>query len=191
MDTSGSTDAYLNPWKTLSDTEIYNTNWIRITRHDVINPHGNPGVYSVVHFKNYAIGIIPIDDEFNTWIVGQYRYPLNQYSWEIIEGGCPRNEIPEIAAKRELREEAGIECNHLIKIQEIHLSNSNTDEFGIIYVAKGLKFFNPEPEDTELLQIRKLPFSDVYQMVLNGEITDGMSVNGILKLKILLEEGKI
>jgi ADP-ribose pyrophosphatase len=180
-----------NPWKTLSSELVYENPWIRLTKHDVLNPKGKMGLYSVVHFKNIAIGIIPLDKEMNTWIVGQFRFPLDQYSWEIIEGGGPLKDDPLDSAKRELHEEAGISAQTWIKIQEMHLSNSVTDELAIIYVAKDLSFHEAEPEESEKLDVRKLPFEEVYQMVVKGEITDSMSVAGILRLKILIDEGQI
>ncbi len=76
-----------NPWKILTDKDIYNNPWIHVTEYNVINPSGGKGIYGKVHFKNLAIGIIPLDEELNTWIVGQYRFPINKYSWEIPEGG--------------------------------------------------------------------------------------------------------
>lgn len=180
-----------NPWKTLTNELIYDSPWIKLTKHDVLNPAGNPGIYSVVHFKNLAIGIIPLDENYNTWIVGQYRYPINQYSWEIPEGGGKLDVEPLESAKRELLEEAGITAKKWTKIQEIHLSNSATDEFGILYLAQGLSFEAPQPEETEQLEIKKIPFEKLYQMVLDGKITDGLTVTAVLKIKLMLLENKI
>ena len=180
-----------NPWKTLSTESKYDNPWINVREDKVINPSGNPGIYGVVHFKNLAIGIIPLDEQNNTWIVGQYRYVLNQYSWEIPEGGGMKG-IPSLeSAKRELLEETGITANNWNKIMEVHLSNSVSDELGIIYVAKGLEFGAPAPEDTEQLVIKKIPFDELFSMVMNGEITDSLAVAGILKTKLLMDQGKI
>lgn len=174
-----------NPWKTLSSNPIYENPWISLTEHQVINPGGGKGIYGEVHFKNLAIGIIPIDDHNNTWLVGQYRYPLKKYSWEIPEGGCPEGTDPLESAKRELLEETGIIANSWVEIQRIHLSNSVSDELGIIYLAKELSFGESSPEESEELSVKKLPFEDTFQMVMNGEITDSLSVAAILKLKII------
>lgn len=182
---------YANPWKTLTNEKVYESPWISVTRHDVINPSGNAGVYSVVHFKNIAVGVIPLDEDYNTWIVGQYRYPIDLYSWEIVEGGCPTGTDPLESAKRELMEEAGIAAKQWTRIQELHLSNSATDEFGVLYIARGLEFHSPEPEDSEQLEVRKLPFSELYQMVLDGKITDSLSVTAVLKAKVLIDKGEI
>nr|WP_199076169.1 NUDIX hydrolase [Pedobacter sp. ASV19] len=180
-----------NPWTTLESRKIYENNWIGLTEHDVINPSGGKGIYGKVHFKNLAIGILPLDAEKNTWLVGQYRYPLNAYSWEIPEGGGPLH-LPALdSAKRELLEETGLRASHWQQIQQMHLSNSVSDELAIIYLATGLSEGESEPEETEQLCIRKLPFEQAYQMVLLGEITDSMSVAAILKTKILLDEGAL
>ena len=184
-------DIEKNPWTTLKSELVYESAWIAVTKHDCLNPAGNPATYSTVSFKNIAIGIIPLDEENNTWLVGQWRYPLNQYSWEIIEGGGKHGVDPVLSAQRELLEEAGLVAQHYEQIMEIHTSNSVCDEYGLIYVAKNLREENAQPEETEVLQIKKLPFNEAYQMVMDGKITDSLSVAGILKTKLLLDSGKI
>lgn len=179
-------DEKLNPWKTKSIKTVYENNWIDVEHHEVLNPSGNDGIYGKVHFKNLAIGIIPLDENNYTWLVGQYRYPLNKYSWEIPEGGGKIGMEPIESAKRELLEECGLVANEWTEILQMHLSNSVSDELAIIYVAKGLTQKEAEPEDTEQLQIKKLPFNQVFEMVMNSEITDSMSVAAILKLKLLM-----
>ncbi|RYD89215.1 MAG: NUDIX hydrolase, partial [Sphingobacteriales bacterium] len=136
-----------NPWKIVSEQAIYDNPWINVTEYQVINPSGNPGIYGKVHYKNIAIGILPLDDEMNTYLVGQYRFTLNQYSWEIPEGGGPLGIDPLESAKRELLEETGLKASEWKEIQRMHLSNSVTDELCILYVAKGLQQFEAEPED--------------------------------------------
>ena len=180
-----------NPWKVLKSRQIYDNAWIKLTEHEVINPSGGQGIYGEVHFKNLAIGIVVLDPAYNTWLVGQYRFPLKAYSWEIPEGGGMPDIDPVLSAKRELQEETGILAAKLTEIQKMHLSNSVSDELAIIYIAQDLQMGVSSPEETEDLEIRKLPFEEAYQMVLNGEITDSMSVAGILKTKILIEQGKI
>lgn len=180
-----------NPWQTLSSEEKYNNNWIKVTEHQVVNPSGGKGIYGEVHFKNIAIGILPLDENYNTWLVGQYRYPLKAYSWEIPEGGGPLGTDPELSAKRELVEETGLSCQKLTEIQRMHLSNSVSNELAIIYLAQELTQGEAEPEETEDLKLMKVPFTKAYQMVLAGEITDSMSVAAILRVHILLNEGAI
>jgi ADP-ribose pyrophosphatase len=170
-----------NPWKTLKVSTVYENPWIRMEHHDIVNPTGKSGIYGVVHFKNRAIGIIPIDKEWNTWLIGQYRYALNEYSWEIPMGGGP-NELDLLeSAKRELKEETGLIAEKWTQIMRIHTSNSVTDELGYVYLAKDLTQGEPEFEETEVLQIRKLPFPEALEMVMSGEITDSLSIAGILK----------
>ena len=180
-----------NPWKVLNSKKIYDNNWISLTEHEVLNPAGGNGIYGEVHFKNIAIGILPLDDDLNTWLVGQYRFPLKAYSWEIIEGGGALNINPIESAKRELAEESGLTANRFTEIQRLHLSNSVSDEFAIIYLAQGLQEGQSYPEETEELLIKKMPFKVAYKMVLDGKITDSISVAAILKTKILIQEGKI
>jgi len=180
-----------NPWKTLSSEEKYNNNWIKVTEHQVINPSGGKGIYGEVHFKNLAIGVLPLDEEHNTWLVGQYRYPLKAYSWEIPEGGGPLGADPELSAKRELIEETGLVASKLTEIQRMHLSNSVSDELAIIYLAQDLALGEAAPEETEDLQLIKVPFTKAVEMVINGEITDSMSVAAILKVHLMIQKGAI
>lgn len=180
-----------NPWKTLKSNEIYDSPWIKLTHHDVLNPAGNEGTYSVVHFKKLAIGIVPLDEQNNTWIVGQYRYPLHAYSWEIPEGGGDRNTAPLESARRELLEECGIVAANWRLIQELQLSNSATDEVAYLYVATGLSFQESNPDEDEQLVVRKLPFEELYEMVIRGEVTDAMSVAAVLKIKLMLQDQQL
>ncbi len=176
-----------NPWKTNSKKQIYDNPWINVTEHDVTNPSGNPGIYGVVSFKNKAIGIIPIDKNLNTWLVGQYRYTLEEYSWEIPMGGGPLNEDYLESAKRELREETGITAKNWTNIARIHTSNSVTDEEGFIYLAEDLEFGEPQFEDTEDIQIKKIPFDQAIEMIMQNEITDAISIAGLLKVNQLIK----
>ncbi len=175
-----------NPWTILSSKQVYDNKWIGVSEYDVINPSGGKGIYGKVHFKNLAIGALPLDEELNTWLVGQYRFPLDQYSWEIPEGGGEPAIDPVESAKRELREETGLVAHHWTPLVEMYLSNSVSDEKAIIYLARQLEQREPMPEETEQLVVRKLPFEEAYRMVEDGTITDAMSVAAILKLKLLL-----
>ena len=179
-----------NPWTTLERNEVYDNNWINVNEHQVLNPSGGPGIYGVVHFKNTAIGVLPLDEDNNTWLVGQYRYPMQAYSWEIPEGGGALGVDPLIGAKRELLEETGLVATDWTEIQRMYLSNSVSDEMAVIYVARGLTMTEAEPEETEQLIVKKLPFEEAYQMVMDGRITDSMSIAAILKTKILFLQSK-
>jgi len=180
-----------NPWTIVESHKIYDNNWIGLTEHQVVNPSGGKGIYGEVHFKNHAIGILPLDNEMNTWLIGQYRFPLKAYSWEIPEGGGALDLPPLDGAKRELLEETGIVADEWRELLTMHLSNSVSDEYATIFIARGLTMGIAEPEETEELVLRKLPFEEAYQMAMNGEITDSMSVAALLKTKILLLEGKL
>lgn len=180
-----------NPWVTIESHKVYENNWIGLTEHQVINPSGGQGIYGEVHFKNYAIGILPLDEEHHTWLVGQYRYPLKAYSWEIPEGGGPLETEPLESAQRELAEETGLVATEWLELQRMHLSNSVSNELAIIYIARGLTQGESSPEETEALSIRKLPFEEAYQMVIQGQITDSISVAAILRTKILIQEGHL
>jgi 8-oxo-dGTP pyrophosphatase MutT (NUDIX family) len=180
-----------NPWKIVSSEIKYDNAWIQIEEHQVINPAGKNGIYGEVHFKNMAVAIVPLDEENNTYIVGQYRFPVKSYEWEVVEGGCPKDEIPLQTAQRELREEVGLEAKEYKLIQEVQLSNCTTDELGYIFVAKGLIFVGMEHEETEVLKVKKIPFDELFEMALNGEIKDNFSLTAIYKVKFLMQRGEL
>ncbi len=181
----------LNSWKTLGSEDKYETPWIKVTQYEVLNPAGKPGIYGVVSFKNLAIGILPLDKNHNTWLVGQWRYPLKQYSWEIPEGGGALNIDPINSAKRELKEETGLLAKNFKELCRMHTSNSVSDEYAILYLATELEETEAEPEETEDLVIKKVPFSEAFRMVMDGEITDSLSMVAILKAKLLMDRGGI
>jgi 8-oxo-dGTP pyrophosphatase MutT (NUDIX family) len=174
-------DRFSNPWRTLKTRVVYDNPWIRVREDDVIRPDGAHGIYGVVHFKNKAIGVLPIDEEGYVYLVGQYRYTLDRYSWEIPEGGGPEGEEPLETAKRELREETGLEARAWRPLGRAHLSNSVGDEEAIIYLATDLIHGDAEPEGTEKLEQMRAKFEDALRMVLDGEITDSISVIAILR----------
>lgn len=172
-------------WKKLDSRTVYENDWMRVHEDRVINPSGGENQYGYVHFKNRAIAIVALDDAGNTWLVGQERYTLGEYSWELPMGGAPLDEAPLDAAKRELKEETGLSADRWSEIMRLHTSNSITDEVGIVYVAEELTEGEPAFEETEDLQIRKLPLDAAVQLVHDGEITDAISVAAILRIKSL------
>lgn len=178
-------DTNKNPWQILAQKEIYDNKWINVTEYDVINPNGGKGIYGKVHFKNIAIGVIALDSDNNTYLVGQYRFAIDEYSWEIPEGGGPLTDDPLASAKRELLEETGLVANDWQLLLKLHLSNSVSDEVGLIYLALNLEQKTAMPEETEQLIVKKIPFNDAWQMVENGLITDSIAVIALQKIKIM------
>jgi len=173
----------ISPWTTHRTRIVYDNPWLSVSESDVTNPGGGEGIYGVVHYKTRAIGVVPIDDEDNTWLVGQYRYAMSTFEWEIPEGGCPPDEEPVDAALRELKEETGLiaaKCDVLL--DNLALSNSVTDERCTIFIATELTPGDASPEESEELSIRKLPLSKAIEMVHKGAITDSVSVMALLKL---------
>ncbi len=175
-----------NPWITHRTEVKYENPWIRVSESAVTNPSGGAGIYGVVHFKNRAVGVIPLDAEGCTYLVGQYRYTLNSYEWEIPEGGCPAGESLEATARRELEEETGLVAGTIQPlIMNMCLSNSVSDERAFIFLAEDLSTGVSAPEETEDLAMRRLPLAEAIEMVIRGEITDSMSVAGLLRLALL------
>lgn len=180
-----------NPWKIKSVKDIYDNPWIQLSEYHVINLSGGDGIYGKVHFKNIAVGVMVLDDQMNTYLVGQFRFPLNSYSWEIPEGGCPLGEDTLLNGKRELLEETGLIADQWDTLFGMHLSNSVSDEKAIVYLARSIRQGIPNPEETEQLTVKKVPFSEAVKMVEKGEITDSMSVAAIFKVQLLLAQGKL
>jgi hypothetical protein len=167
-------------WITKTSSLVYENPWISVSHHQVQTPTGTDGIYGVVHFKNTAIGVVPIDDEGNTWLVKQSRYTLNQYTWEIPEGGCPTSESPLPAAKRKLAQWQ--------ELMRLHLSNSVTDELCVVFVARDLSPGQQALEATEDIVVQKLPLLEAIAMVKRGEITDGISVAALLRIALDVNE---
>ena len=164
-----------NPWRTLSSRQVYENPWISVREDQVVRPDGEPGIYGVVHYKNVAVGILAIEED-HVYLVGQYRYPLEMYSWEIPEGGCPDGEEPLSAARRELREETGFEATSWRKLGEAYLSNSVADEYAVWFLATGLVPGEVRPEGTEEIKVRRVPLREALAMALDGGITDALSI---------------
>jgi len=172
---------FTNPWRTRGSREIYVNPWIRVREDHVIRADGRDGIYGVVEFQNYALGVVPVTDDGDTFLVGQWRYPLGLYSWEIPEGGGPLH-LPSIeSARRELAEEAGLTASSWTDLGLFHLSNSVTNEIGQIFLARDLTFGEPAPEGDEVLALRRLPLLEAHTMAMDGRITDGVSIIGLAR----------
>ena len=171
----------------MSCREVYRNPWIEVDEHQVITPGGSPGIYGKVHFRNVAVGIVPVDEEGYTWLVGQYRYVTEVYSWEIPMGGGPLGEEPLDSAKRELKEETGLVAKKWEPIfKGLHLSNSVSDEVAESWLARDLVMGESEPEQTEDLQIKRMPLEEAVEMALDGRITDILSVASLMRCRELL-----
>jgi len=175
----------INPWITQQSKLVYSNPWIQVQEYQVLNPAGNPGIYGVVSFKNVAVGIVPIDSQGFTYLVGQYRYPLHTYSWEIIEGGCPIGQSLLLGAQRELAEETGLSASQFHYLLDLHTSNSVTDEHATVFIAIDLEQGSALPEETEQLKLHHCHIDQAIEWAKNGTITDAISLAALLKIDAL------
>jgi 8-oxo-dGTP pyrophosphatase MutT (NUDIX family) len=172
------------PWLRHSRRTAYENPWLTIWHDEVSRPDGSPGIYGVVHFANVAVGVVAIDEDDRVCLVGQHRYALDEPTWEIPEGGVPPDELPLDGMRRELREETGVEAAEWRELGRLHLSNSVTDEAGFIYLARGLSHGSADPEPTEQIDVRWVPFDEALAMALDGRITDAMSIIGLQRVAL-------
>jgi 8-oxo-dGTP pyrophosphatase MutT (NUDIX family) len=179
-------DPSKNPWKTVGSREVYINPWLRIREDHVIRPDDKPGIYGVVEFRNLALGVVPIDDDLHTYLVGQWRYPLNAYSWEIPEGGGALAVSALKSIQRELKEETGLIAGEWVDLGEFALSNSVTNEVGRVFLARNLVLGEAEPEGDEVLSLRRIPFLEACEMAYDGRITDAVSIIGLLRARRFL-----
>jgi 8-oxo-dGTP pyrophosphatase MutT (NUDIX family) len=180
-----------NPWTVLETRSIYENPWITVVEHKVLTPRGTPGIYGVVSPKKLALGVVPFTDDGRIVLVGQYRFPLHRFSWEIPEGGGDPDVAPQISAARELKEETGYEALGWQEILRLDLSNSVTDECAVAFIAWGLKPGPAAPDETEELSLRQVPFAEALEMVMRGEITDAITVASLLKVQVLAARGAL
>ncbi len=192
MDASRSESVRIGPWTQRNSRDIYRNPWIHVREDRVIRPDGEEGIYGVVEFANWAIGVVALDASGHVVLVGQHRYPLNYYSWEIPEGGCLKgSDTLEAAAARELREETGVEAVRWDYLGCLALSNSVSDEVAHLFLARDLTQGAPSPDPTEVLQVKWISLEEGCRQVLEGEITESISIAGLLRAKHFLEREKL
>lgn len=173
-----------SPWKILGEQIVYDNKWIKVTEYDVINPSGGKGIYGKVHFKNLAIGVVALNNDDETYLVRQFRFTLGEYTWEIPEGGGDPEKSPLESAQRELLEETGLVANKWTLLLKTHLSNSVSDEVGFVFLAEELEQHEAQPEETEDISVKKLPFSEALSMIDREEITDSLTIMALQKIAL-------
>lgn len=184
-------DETRDPWTRLSKQVVFDSPWITVEDHTCRDPRGNDAQYGVVRFKNRAVGVIPLHDDGTITLVGQYRFALEQYSWELPEGGCPKGREMIDTAAMELSEETGLKAESLTHFMGFHLSNSVSDEFGALYLARGLTQGDAHPEDCEELRTRRVTLDTLLEEIETGSITDSITIMGAYKLALWRAQGKI
>jgi 8-oxo-dGTP pyrophosphatase MutT (NUDIX family) len=180
-----------SPWAVLAERPVYDNPWLSLSEYDTVAPTGKPALYGLVRFKNLALAILPLHDDGTITMVGQHRFPIPGYSWELPEGGGPLGADPLEGARRELREEAGLQAAEWRKVLTYQLSNSVTDEVGHGFVALGLTPAPVEPDETEALQIARVPFREALELALAGHIQDMPTLAMLLRAYHMAREGAL
>ena len=178
-------------WTIFSQETVFENAWMELNTYGGTRPDGKPGTYGVMSPKNYAILILPLFEDGSTMLVGQPRFALDNYSWEIPEGGSPKSVPPQDGAIRELKEETGLSAAHWQEILRAEVSNSLTDEQAFGYIATGLEQGEADPDGTEIIEPRRMHFLDALDAVMNGSIRDLCSVAMILKAHLMAQTGLI
>ncbi|CAM3242392.1 NUDIX domain-containing protein [Asticcacaulis taihuensis] len=178
-------------WQSVTSQTVFHNPWIQIESHDVIAPTGNPAHYGLVKFANRAIAVLPLHDDGTVSLVGQARFAVNAYSWELPEGGGPHDEDPRDAAIRELREETGLVAANLREILSFDMSNSVTDEVAVCFLATGLSQSDIAPDETEAFEYARVPFKDLLDAVIKGQVRDGLTVVSVLRVYHMAVSGDL
>jgi 8-oxo-dGTP pyrophosphatase MutT (NUDIX family) len=171
----------VGPWERRSRRTVYANDWLEIWHDEVVRPDGAPGIYGVVHPTSHAVGIVAIDDDGRVALVSQHRYPLDERTWELPEGGVPFGEDPLAGARRELAEETGASAATWRVLCRFVLQDSFSDERGTLYLATGVTHGISSPDGTEDIEVRWVSFADAVAMVTDGSIEDAMSQLGLLR----------
>lgn len=178
-----------NPWRTTSSRQIYENPWIEVREDQVVRADGSHGIYGVVRPRNLALGAVPLFADGTIVLVGQHRYPLDEWSWEIPEGGGDPASPPEEEMARELREETGLTAGRWRPLGgRLALSNSITNEQGLVFLAEDLTQGDAEPEPTEELARWRLPLTEAVVMAMDGRISDALSVIALLRAAVVVTE---
>jgi 8-oxo-dGTP pyrophosphatase MutT (NUDIX family) len=180
-----------DPWRVRGTRRAFQNEWFEVVEHDVTRPDGAPGAYAVIQVRRTAVGVLPIDAEGCVHLVGQWRFPLSRYSWEMPEGGAEPGEAPEACARRELAEETGLRAGTLTKILEMDLSNSLTDERAVCYLALDLSPGEAAPDGTERLQLLRAPFREALARAVDGRISDSLTVAALLRAHHMASKGEL
>ncbi len=179
------------PWSVRSERPVYDNPWISVREYQATAPTGAPALYGVVSFKNLAIAVLPLHEDGTVTLVGQHRFPLKDYAWEVPEGGGALDVDPLQSARRELREETGLEASDWRQVLVCQLSNSVTDERGICFIATGLTQAETDPDPTESIAVVRVPFREALEQAACGGIQDTLSVAILLRAYHMASEGEL
>lgn len=179
------------PWQDHGSRTVYDNPWLALTEHEATAPTGLAATYGVLRPKNVAVGVLPLHSDGTVTLVGQSRFALMNYSWEMPEGGAPFDEAPLDGAKRELAEEAGLSARIWREVLRMELSNSMTDERAIAWLAWDLVEVPVDPDPTEVIATVRVPFMTLMAEIDRGAVRDAFTVATALRAYHLVRENRI
>ena len=176
--------------KKLTSEVIFEGRVVTLTKETALLENGKTATREVVHHHGGAC-IVPYFEDGTICMVRQFRYAMQQELWELPAGKLEQGEDPFEAAKRELEEECGLTAEHYTSLGEFYPTVGYDTEIIYTWVATGLTKTHMHLDADEFLTPDRVPLQKAYEMVLSGEIKDGKTIAGVLKLKALLDEGKL
>ena len=179
------------PWRAGPPEPVTQNPWFAVESYDAVAPTGAPARYHVHRCRNLATGAVPLHADGTVTLVGQWRFPLGRYGWELPEGGAPHGEAPLEGCKRELREEAGLEAADWREILVLELSNASSDEVAHVYLATGLTPCPAAPEPTEELALARVPFAEALHAAVTGRVQDAITVAALLRVHHMAATGEL
>jgi len=179
------------PWRDAGSTTLFENPWMRLTRHDATAPTGHKADYVVMRPQNMSVGVLPLHADGTVTLVGQQRFALMNWSWEMPEGGAPFSEDPLEGARRELAEEAGLAAAQWRLAYRAEMTNSITDERAMAWLAWDFTEVPIAPDETEIIRVARVPFGDLLREIGRGSIRDMFTLATALRAYHMAREGEL
>ena len=187
----GSRIVEMNPWKVLQEEVRLSCPYFDV-RQDLVSHAGRPArAYHSIRMKHRGVCVLPVDQQGLVTLVGQYRYVLGRYTWELPAGGAPIGADQLAIAQKELKEECGYRARYWLRVIGGDVSGGTLDGHSSGYIAWELEEGEPQPEAEESLSLRKVPLSEAVELALQGEVTSLISISVLLAAQLRAVRGAL